>query len=125
MEQLALFPPVDDREVRRVVARQLKDYKAYKVAMENKNELEEASMVNTFPVINDSDKEKLLIINQIERALTYALDDVEREVIERKYLSKSRVKDISVYMDMGLTKDQYYVHKKEAIRLIASALRII
>ncbi|MFA4135192.1 MULTISPECIES: ArpU family phage packaging/lysis transcriptional regulator [unclassified Brevibacillus] len=60
----------------------------------------------------------------MERALEYSLDEVERQIIEEKYLSTSRVKDINVYLDLGLTKDQYYTKKKEAIMQIATALGI-
>lgn len=62
---------------------------------------------------------------QIERALEYSLDEVERQIIEEKYLSTSRVKDINVYLDLGLTKDQYYTKKKEAIMQIATVLGMI
>ncbi|WP_238543353.1 hypothetical protein [Brevibacillus sp. BC25] len=60
---------------------------------------------------------------QIERALQYSLDEVERQITEEKYVSTSRVKDINV--DLGLTKDQYYTKKIDAIRQIATALGMI
>jgi len=62
---------------------------------------------------------------QIERALQYSLDEVERQIIVEKYLSTSRVKDINIYLDLGMTKDQYYPKKKDAIFQIAKALGII
>jgi ArpU family phage transcriptional regulator len=64
-------------------------------------------------------------VSQIERALKYTLDEIERRIIEEKYLGTARVKDITLYLDMGLTKDQYYAKKKEAIFQIATALGII
>ncbi|GED70044.1 hypothetical protein BRE01_37460 [Brevibacillus reuszeri] len=42
-----------------------------------------------------------------------------------KYLSTSRVKDINVYLELGLTKDQYYESKKDVIAQIAKALGMI
>jgi len=125
MGQLSFFPDVNEKEVRKEVAKQLKKYKAYKVAVQNKSEQENEGMDQLFPVFNEKQKEKLIIVRQIERALQNALDDLEREVIERTYLSNKRTKDINVYMDMGLTKDQYYMHKGNAIKLIATALGII
>ncbi|WP_309304450.1 hypothetical protein [Brevibacillus laterosporus] len=50
---------------------------------------------------------------------------MERKIIEEKYLSPIRVNDINVYLDLGLTKDQYYIKKGEAISQIATALGII
>ncbi|MGE8080494.1 ArpU family phage packaging/lysis transcriptional regulator [Peribacillus loiseleuriae] len=123
--QLAFFPDIDEKEVRRVVARQLKQYKALRVAVQNKSEQIDEGMENIFPILNDEQTDKPIIVRQIDRALENALDEVERDIIQRKYLSKSRMKDITIYMDMGLTKDQYYIHKGEAINLIATALGII
>lgn len=123
--QLSFFPDVDEKEVRRVVAHQLKEYKALRVSVENKEELLKEGKENLFPILNDTQTDKAIIVRQIERALSNALDDIEREIIEKTYLSKNRVKDINVYMDMGLTKDQYYIHKRNAIKLIATALGII
>lgn len=123
--QLSFFPEINEKEVRKVVARQLKEYKAFKVSVQNKNEQIIEGMQDIFPILNKEQNQKAIIVRQIDRALENALDEVEREIITRKYLSNTRVKDTSIYMDMGLTKDQYYVHKREAIRLIATALGII
>lgn len=125
MDQLSLFPEIDDKEIRRTVARELKRYKAFKVAVQNKLEQEEKGLEHLFPVLNCQHSEKELKVQQIERAMENALDETEREIIQRKYLSNARVKDITVYLDMELTKDQYYKHKGEAISLIATALGII
>lgn len=125
MEQLSLFGEIDEKEVRRKVAKELKKYKALKVAIINKQELDEEGLDNIFPKLCDSDKEKFIKYKQIHRALTEALDETERIIIERKYLGPTRVKDISIYLDMGLKKEKYYEYKKSAISLIATALRII
>lgn len=123
--QLSIFPDVDEKEIRREVARQLKIYKAYKVAVENKIEQIKEGAEGIFPILNDEQTNKPIIVRQIDRALENALNDIEREVIERTYLAKNRTKDITVYMDMGLTKDQFYIYKGNAIKLIATALGII
>lgn len=122
---MSLFSDVDDKEIRRVVARLLKQYKAYRVAFQNKLEQDAEGIDQLFPMLNDVEKEKFLFVKQIDRALENALNEIEREIIQRKYLDNHRVKDIDVYLDLGLTKDQYYIHKKYAINLIATALRII
>ncbi|MGP7817754.1 ArpU family phage packaging/lysis transcriptional regulator [Niallia sp. 01092] len=122
---MSFFQTVDDKEIRRVVARQLKHYKAYKVAVENKTEQDKEGIEQLFPMLNDHENEKFLFVKQIDRAMENALDEIERDIIQRKYLGNHRVKDIDVYLDLGLTKDQYYIHKKYAINLIATALRII
>ncbi|MEK4442388.1 MULTISPECIES: ArpU family phage packaging/lysis transcriptional regulator [Bacillaceae] len=122
---MSLFSDVDDKEIRRVVARLLKQYKAYRVAFQNKLEQDAEGIDQLFPMLNDIEKEKFLFVKQIDRAIENALNEIEREIIQRKYLDNHRVKDIDVYLDLGLTKDQYYIHKKYAINLIATALRII
>jgi ArpU family phage transcriptional regulator len=123
--QLSFLEEIDEREVRRVVTKELKQYKALKVARTNKLELFEEGVNPIFPSLNKLEKEKELKVKQIDRALSHALDDTERQIINQKYLSSSRVKDISLYLEMGLTKDQYYVHKRQAIIQIATALGII
>ncbi|CAI8877577.1 ArpU family transcriptional regulator [Brevibacillus sp. IT-7CA2] len=124
-EQLSFLQPVDEREVRKAVVKELKSYKALRVAVQNKKEQEEKGIEQLFPRLQLSETQNELKAKQIERALEYSLDEVERQIIEEKYLSTSRVKDINVYLDLGLTKDQYYTKKKEAILQIATALGMI
>lgn len=125
MSQLTLLPEIDEKKVRSTVIKELKEYKALRIAMQNKKELEDEGIVSLFPSLGNKEKEKIIKYNQISRAMTHALDDTEREIIEKKYLGPSRVKDISVYMEMGITKDQYYILKKQAIFQIATALTIV
>ncbi|MEH7122097.1 ArpU family phage packaging/lysis transcriptional regulator [Bacillus sp. JJ1773] len=125
MIQLSLLPEVDEKKVRSTVIKELKEYKALRIAMTNKKEIEDEGIEKLFPTLGNKEKEKLIKYKQINRAITQALDDTERQIIERKYLGPSRVKDITVYMDMGITKDHYYICKKQAIFQIATALTII
>ena len=124
-EQLSFLKPVNETEVRKAVAKELKEYKALRVAVQNKLELQEKGIRQLFPRLQQTETISELKARQIERALHYSLDEVERRIIEEKYLSTSRVKDINVYLDLGLTKDQYYMKKKEAIFQIATALGMI
>lgn len=124
-EQLSFLQPVDEREVRKAVVKELKSYKALRVAVQNKQELQEKGIDQLFPRLQHSETKNELKARQIERALEYSLDEVERQIIEEKYLCTSRVKDINVYLDLGLTKDQFYTKKKEAIMQIATALGMI
>lgn len=124
-EQLAMFPPVDERAVRQAVAKELKNYKALRVAVQNKQEQTENGIDHLFPLLQHSETKNDLKARQIERALQYSLDEIERQIIKEKYLSSTRVNDINVYLDLGLTKDQYYIKKREAIFQLATALRII
>ncbi|MED1801711.1 ArpU family phage packaging/lysis transcriptional regulator, partial [Brevibacillus porteri] len=107
------------------VVKALKEYKALRVAVQNKQELQEKGIDQLFPRIQKSESMNELKARQIERALQYSLDEVERQIIEEKYLSTSRVKDINIYLEMGLDKDRYYESKKEAIAQIAKALGMI
>ncbi len=124
-QQLVLFKDVNEKEVRRVVGRELKQYRALKVSLQNRLEREEAGITILYPTLNHEEKMKELKVKQMDRALQNALDDIEREIITQKYLSSTRVKDINLYLDMGLTKDQYYSIKKQAIFQLATALGII
>jgi ArpU family phage transcriptional regulator len=120
-----LVQGIDERKVRNIVVKELKEFKALRIAMENKKEIEEEGLEILFPMLNNNEKEKIIKFKQINRAINEALDEIEREIIDKKYLSTTRVKDIELYLDMGITKDQYYMYKKQAIFQIATALRII
>ncbi|QDX92049.1 ArpU family transcriptional regulator [Brevibacillus laterosporus] len=124
-EQLAMFPPIDEKAVRRTVAKELKNFKALRVAVQNKKEQAESGIEQLFPRLHQTETKNTLKAQQIERALKYSLDEIERKIIEEKYLSPTQVNDINVYLDLGLTKDQYYIKKREAISQIATALGII
>jgi len=124
-EQLSFLQPVNEREVQKAVVKELKSYKALRVAVQNKQEQTEKGIDQLFPRLQQADTKNELKAKQIERALEYSLDEIERRIIEEKYLSPTRVNDINIYLDMGLTKDQYYTKKKEAIFQIATALSII
>ncbi|MGE8078118.1 ArpU family phage packaging/lysis transcriptional regulator [Peribacillus loiseleuriae] len=116
---------LNDRELKKIVAAELKFYKALKVAMENRNELRESGVSQIFPQLANREVETEIKYKQIHRTLTEVLDHNQRQILERKYLGGDPINDIEIYLDMGLTKDQFYVIKKEAIRLVATALRII
>ncbi|WP_258729672.1 ArpU family phage packaging/lysis transcriptional regulator [Bacillus atrophaeus] len=123
-EQLSFMSSVDARAVRKIVIKELKDYRALKVQIENKRECESAGM-SLFPSLRDSHNINELKVKQMERALQNSLDDLERLIIEKKYLTASAVKDISIYMDLGIKKNTYYELKKRAIYRLATALGII
>ncbi|EME72591.1 hypothetical protein CHCC20335_1804 [Bacillus paralicheniformis] len=42
----------------------------------------------------------------MDRALTQSLDDDELNIIKAKYLSPQKIKDIEIYMEIGLKKGQ-------------------
>ncbi|QKE74756.1 ArpU family transcriptional regulator [Arthrobacter citreus] len=125
IEQLSFIDEVDEKKVRKAVIKQLKRFKALKVAVQNRDEQLAEGVTNPFPKIVDKEKEKRFKVKQMERALEYALDDIEREIIEKKYLSPNRIKDINIYPELGLNKDQFYEYKRQAIFAIAEALNIV
>ncbi|MEC0286014.1 ArpU family phage packaging/lysis transcriptional regulator [Bacillus subtilis] len=123
-EQLSFLHPVDLKAVRKIVIKELKDYRALKVQLENKKESVDAG-ISPFPSIRDSFILNELKVKQMERALENSLDDEERMIIEKKYLTASQTKDIHIYMELGMKKDTYYEIKHRAILRIATALGII
>lgn len=106
-EQLSFLHPGDLKAVRKIVIKELKDYRALKLQLENKKESVDAG-ISPFPSIRDSFILNELKVKQMERALENSLDDEERMIIEKKYLTASQTKDIHIYMELGMKKDTYY-----------------
>ncbi|WP_144528753.1 ArpU family phage packaging/lysis transcriptional regulator [Peribacillus simplex] len=126
MGQLSFFPDVDEKEVRSLVAKELKLYKALKISQQNKKELDENGISShIFPKLLENDTEKKFKVIHMERALENSLDSIERQIIEMKYLNPERQNDINIYMELGLQKTPYYEKKKVAIFQLASSLGII
>jgi len=123
--QLTFLPPIDEKEVRNTIIRELKRYKALKVQLENRKEREAAGVNKLFPQLRDQHSLNELKVCQMDRALKQSLDDDELKIIKAKYLSPQKIKDIEIYMEMGLKKDKYYQVKRRAIYNLATALGII
>lgn len=124
--QLSFFPDVDEKQVRSVVVKELKKYKALKVRQQNRKELIEKGIASDiFPKMRNNDLENELKVIQMERALKSSLDHMERKIIEMKYLGPESQNDINIYMELGLQKTPYYEKKKTAILMIATSLGII
>lgn len=125
IEQLAMFEEVDESIVRSEVVKALIEYRALKVQNENLQERIEAGATNLFPSIRKVNPLNEMKVRQMDRALKYSLNEEERLIIGKKYLSGVKIKDIEIYMEIGLDKDRYYEIKRSAISLIATALGII
>ena len=123
--QLTFLPPIDKKKVRNTIIRDLKRYKALKVQLENRKEREAAGMNNLFPQLRDQHSLNELKVCQMDRALKQSLDGDELKIIKAKYLSPQKIKDIEIYMEMGLKKDKCYQVKRRAIYNLATALGII
>ncbi|AJI33565.1 MULTISPECIES: ArpU family phage packaging/lysis transcriptional regulator [Bacillus cereus group] len=125
MNQLSFFEDIDEKEMRRLVVKELKNYKALCVRMKNQEEQAQAGCVVLFPKMKGDDKNHAIRFKQIERTLQNALDKDQRQIIELKYLGNEKVKDSYVYNELMMKRDNFYENKKIAIRLIAIALGII
>ncbi|WP_144611467.1 ArpU family phage packaging/lysis transcriptional regulator [Bacillus cereus] len=125
MNQLSFFEDIDEKEMRRLVVKELKNYKALCVRMKNQEEQAQVGCVVLFPKMKGDDKNHEVRFKQIERTLHYALDEDQRQIIELKYLGNEKVKDSYVYNELMMRRDNFYENKKNAIRLIATALGII
>lgn len=128
MEQLAFFPEITNEEykqIQKIVAKELFNYKALAVRMKNQEECVSES-IQLFPELRDTRKLNDYKYKQIKRALEHSLDIEQRDIIERKYLkSTGWVSDKNVKAQMMLQNDWFYFQKKNAIMAIATALRII
>ncbi|MGG1344143.1 ArpU family phage packaging/lysis transcriptional regulator [Bacillus toyonensis] len=125
MNQLSCFEDIDEKEMRRLVVKELKNYKALCVRMKNQEEQAQAGCVVLFPKMKGDDKNHEIRFKQIERTLQNALDKEQQQIIELKYLGNEKVKDSYVYNELMMRRDNFYENKKVAIRLIATALGII
>lgn len=124
MEQISFFQDIDEKEMRRRVIKELKNFKALRVRMQNIEEQSQAGYAVLFPKMKEDQKHEMKF-KQIERTLSYALDEDERKIVELKYLGDRRVKDSYVYNELMIKRDPFYEKKSNAIRLIATALGII
>ncbi|EEM02204.1 ArpU family transcriptional regulator [Bacillus pseudomycoides] len=128
MEQLSFFPEITNEEykqIQKIVAKELFNYKALEVRMKNQEECVSES-IQLFPELRDTRKLNDYKYKQIKRALEHSLDIEQRDIIERKYLkSTGWVSDKNVKAQMMLQNDWYYFQKKNAIMAFATALRII
>ncbi|MGC8229898.1 ArpU family phage packaging/lysis transcriptional regulator [Pseudobacillus badius] len=124
-KQLKFFRDIDEKEVQNLIIRELRDYRALKVQIENKKEQEAAGIINLFPSVRQQDRLNELKVKQIERALANSLDCIERKIIEMKYFTSQETKDINIYLELGLKKGKYYEKKRAAIYRLATALGII
>lgn len=125
INQMTLFPPLNEKEVQATVIDELKEYRALKVKIQNQKERQEAGIVGLFPILRTSDIENELKVKQIDRALAGSLDYIERRIIELKYLSTKEENDLNIYLELGIKKDKYYRKKRSAIKNLATALGII
>ena len=119
--------PIQQKEIQEAVIKDLKDYKALKVKLENIRERQEVGAIHLFPTLMNNDTIDMLKAKQIERALTQSLDLIERRIIEIRYLNtnEKEITDLEIYLSLGLKKGKYYYKKKEAINRLAKALGII
>lgn len=124
-DQLEMFEEIDESKVRSEVVKALVEYRALKVQIENMQERIAAGADNLFPTVRKTNPLNELKVKQVERTLNCSLNDDQRKIIEMKYLSGVKVKDIQIYTEIGLDKDKYYEIKRSAIALVATALGII
>jgi ArpU family phage transcriptional regulator len=120
-----MMATVSEKEIQNTIINELRDYRSLKVKLENLRERGEKGASDLFPVLEDTYSTSELKVVQIDRALKYSLDQTEREIIEKKYLTDDEKKDIEIYLDLGLSKKKFYDKKREAIFRLARALGIV
>ena len=118
------------KDIDKLVIKELKDYRALQVQLVNRKEQEKEGIKNLFQTIRKSlqekeykNKENNIKVKQMERALNL-LDNIERQIIEMKFLGPCKHTDMFIYEELGLTKTMYYEKKKEAMSQLARALGI-
>ncbi|MGG1595591.1 ArpU family phage packaging/lysis transcriptional regulator [Terribacillus saccharophilus] len=124
-EQLTLLPEINEKKVLELVIKELKDYRALKIQIENKREREKEGVVGLFPSLLENDRINEIKVRQMDRALNGSLDFIERQIIDLKYLNSQEINDLNIYMEIGITKGKYYVKKRISLLRVATALGII
>lgn len=127
MKQLSLLPVMDremEKQVQKEVASILKEYRALKTRFDNELEQQQEG-ISLFPEIRNTRHVSNIKFKQIEKTLHYCLDEDEVKIITMKYLSNKKLKDDYIYNELLMKKDAFYTKKKNAIRLIATALGMI
>ncbi|MCY8307187.1 ArpU family transcriptional regulator [Bacillus vallismortis] len=124
-EQLSFLPEVNEKEVRKLVIKELKTYRSLKVQAENRKEQKEKGVIGLFPQLRKNTEYNELKVKQMDRALKHCLDQDEYSIIEKKYLSPEKIKDLEIMIELGLKRDKFYQVKRQAIYNIATALGII
>ncbi|WP_039076483.1 ArpU family phage packaging/lysis transcriptional regulator [Bacillus sp. MSP13] len=125
VKQLSFIPEVSEKEVRNIVIKELKTYRALKIQTENRVEQREKGVIGLFPQLRESTEYNELKFKQMDRALKHCLDQDEYSIIEKKYLSSQKIKDLEIMIELGLKRDKFYQVKRQAIYNIATALGII
>jgi hypothetical protein len=87
-EQLSFLEPVDEKEVKKAVVKALKEYKALRVAVQNKKERQEKGIDQLFPGLKKSESTNELKARQIERALQYSLESDHRGEVSQHITGK-------------------------------------
>lgn len=124
-KQLTLLPEIDEKEVQQIVIKELKQYRALKIQIENRREQEEAGVVGLFPSLRQADRLNEIKVRQMERALEGSLDFIERQIVEIKYLNSQEINDLNIYIELGIKKGKFYQKKRTALLRIATAIGII
>ncbi|MDR4172771.1 ArpU family phage packaging/lysis transcriptional regulator [Bacillus nitratireducens] len=127
MEQPLLLSIMDketEKKIQKVVISILKEHRALKVRFGDEIEQQQGE-INLFPEICNTKQINQMKYRQVEKALKYSLDEDERNIIEMKYLNDQKLRDDYIYNELFIKKDSYYDKKKNALRLIATALGVI
>ncbi|WP_339235401.1 ArpU family phage packaging/lysis transcriptional regulator [Bacillus sp. FSL K6-1012] len=125
VEQLSILADVNEKEVRNIVIKELKTYRSLKIQAENRKERKEKGVIGLFPQLRKSTEYNELKVKQMDRALKHCLDQDEYSIIEKKYLSPEKIKDLEIMIELGIKRDKFYQVKRQAIYNIATALGII
>jgi ArpU family phage transcriptional regulator len=123
--QLSIFEEVDENQVKKIVIKELRKYRSLKVQLENLEERRAAGVVSLYPSVRPVNIDNELKVKQMDRALKGSLNEIERKIIDMKYLSGNYYKDVEIYLELGIKRDRYYEIKKLALGYIATALGII
>ncbi|XYU18283.1 ArpU family phage packaging/lysis transcriptional regulator [Bacillus pumilus] len=125
VKQLSLISEVNEKEVRNTVIKEMKTYRSLKIQAENRREQKEKGVIGLFPQLRKSTEYNELKVKQMDRALMHCLDQDEYSIIEKKYLSPEKIKDLEIMIELGIKRDKFYQVKRQAINNIATALGII
>ncbi|EOO30770.1 hypothetical protein IIU_05087 [Bacillus cereus VD133] len=120
-------PIVNQKKTTQKVLKALAEYRKDKreLSEEGQKLIEEAIQNDEYEYLKDTEEYKQFKnIWKLEHALKYALNDRQREIIAKGYLTKEKHNWVRMTMILNVSSSKYYNERRETFSKLAHALKI-
>ncbi|EOO23584.1 ArpU family phage transcriptional regulator [Bacillus cereus VD133] len=120
-------PIVNQKKTTQKVLKALAEYRKDKreLSEEGQKLIEEAIQNDEYERVRGTEEYKRFKnIWKLEHALKYALNDRQREIIEKGYLTKEKHNWVRMTMILNVSSSKYYNERRETFSKLAHALKI-